>query len=95
VIEGAERPLRRGDYFHCPPATAHVLVGAGDRPCAVLAIGAPRTLTMDEMDYPADPVAEHLGASVAATTDSSKRAYADRPKRPAPARAPWPPSARS
>jgi len=90
VIEGAERPLRQWDYLHCPPGTAHVLVG-GDRPsCAVLAIGAPRTWTLDEMDYPADPVADHHGASVARTTNSSRRAYGERPKSPRPARAPWP-----
>jgi hypothetical protein len=57
----------------------------------VLAIGAPRTWTLDEIDYPADPVADRHGTSVATTTNSSKRAYADRPKRPRPARAPWPP----
>ena len=40
VVEGEERPLRQWDFVHCPPLTKHVLVGAGDRPCVVLAVGA-------------------------------------------------------
>ena len=40
VIEGNERPLRRWDLVHCPAGTSHVLVGAGDGPCLVLAVGA-------------------------------------------------------
>ena len=31
VIDGQEHPLRQWDYFHCPPGTRHVLVGAGPR----------------------------------------------------------------
>ena len=42
VIDGQEHPLRRWDYFHCPPGTRHVLVGAGEEPCVVLMIGASR-----------------------------------------------------
>jgi quercetin dioxygenase-like cupin family protein len=41
VIEGQEHPLRQWDYFHCPPETRHVLVGAGEQPCTVLMVGAP------------------------------------------------------
>jgi uncharacterized cupin superfamily protein len=40
LIEGEERQLRPWDYVHCPPWTEHVIVGAGDRPCVVLAVGA-------------------------------------------------------
>ena len=40
IIEGEERPLRRWDFVHCPAETKHVIVGAGDMPCAVLAVGA-------------------------------------------------------
>ncbi len=42
VVEEQERPLRQWDYFHCPPGTRHVIVGAGDGPCVVLMIGARR-----------------------------------------------------
>jgi quercetin dioxygenase-like cupin family protein len=34
VIEGEERRLRQWDFVHCPPGTQHVIVGAGDGPCA-------------------------------------------------------------
>src|SRR3954449_3100385 len=40
IVEGEERTLRAWDYFHCPAGTPHVLVGAGDGPCVVLALGA-------------------------------------------------------
>jgi uncharacterized cupin superfamily protein len=39
VIEGEERRLRAWDFVHCPPWTEHVLVGAGDEPAIVLAVG--------------------------------------------------------
>ncbi len=91
VIEGAERSLRAWDYFHCPPGTRHVLVGAGDGPCSLAAIGAPRTMSLDEVEYPADQAATRYDAAVAETTRSSKRAYADRDTTATPARSPWPP----
>src|SRR5438876_11065039 len=40
IVEGEERPLRRWDFVHCPVGTKHIIVGAGDAPCAVLAVGA-------------------------------------------------------
>ena len=40
VVEGEERPLRQWDFVHCPPETKHVIVGAGDSQCLVLAVGA-------------------------------------------------------
>lgn len=40
VVEGEERLLAAWDFFHCPGGTAHVLVGAGNRPAVVLAVGA-------------------------------------------------------
>jgi uncharacterized cupin superfamily protein len=97
IVEGQERRLRRWDYLHCPPGTLHVLVGAGDMPCAILMIGAPRSSSLSEIHYPADAVAARHGASATHTTDSSKQAYADRAYRVTPASAPWPqsPSARS
>ena len=39
LIEGEERLLRQWDFVHCPPWTEHVFVGAGDGPCALLAVG--------------------------------------------------------
>ena len=29
-----------GDLVHCPPQTKHIILGTGDEPCVVLAIGA-------------------------------------------------------
>jgi uncharacterized cupin superfamily protein len=92
VVEGQERRLRRWDYLHCPPMTRHVLVGAGEGACAILMLGAPRSFTLDEMEYPADQVAQRYGAAVTRTTRSSKEAYADRRAAPTSIRAPWPPS---
>ena len=40
IVEEQERPLRQWDYFHCPADTLHVIVGAGNGPCAILMMGA-------------------------------------------------------
>ena len=40
VVEEEERSLRQWDYFHCPAGTRHVIVGAGDGPCAILMLGS-------------------------------------------------------
>src|SRR5262249_27029871 len=40
LVEGEERPLRQWDFVHCPPGTNHIIIGAGDTPCVVVAIGA-------------------------------------------------------
>ena len=40
IIEGEERPLRQWDFLHCPPNAKHTIVGAGDGPCIVVAVGA-------------------------------------------------------
>lgn len=40
LVEGEERDLGPWDSFHCPPWTEHAFVGAGDRPCAILMVGA-------------------------------------------------------
>jgi uncharacterized cupin superfamily protein len=39
IVEGEERPLRRWDFFHCPPWCEHTILGAGDGPSLVLAVG--------------------------------------------------------
>jgi uncharacterized cupin superfamily protein len=40
IVEGQERPLRQWDFAHCPPKTNHVIVGAGNGPCVVLAMSS-------------------------------------------------------
>jgi len=77
VIEGEERPLRRWDFVHCPPEASHVIVGAGDSQCLVLAMGArDRSVGPDWGAYSVDETAARHGASVEAETTEPKEAYA-------------------
>jgi uncharacterized cupin superfamily protein len=88
VVEEEERPLRQWDYFHCPPGTRHVMVGAGDGPCAILMLGArPEEETLL---YPVSEVAARYGASAAEETPNPEEAYADWPGEYEPVRLPWP-----
>jgi uncharacterized cupin superfamily protein len=88
LVEGTERHMRQWDYFHCPPGTNHILVGAGDGPCAIMMVGArSRAKTIH---YPVDAVAAKYGASVAAPTDSPRDAYAELDNTVTRERAPWP-----
>src|SRR6059058_5658329 len=52
-VEGESHPLRRWDYFHCPLGVAHVVVGAGDEPALVLAVGS--RVGGGRATYPEDP----------------------------------------
>ncbi|MGZ8697162.1 MAG: cupin domain-containing protein [Gaiellaceae bacterium] len=88
IVEEEERRLRQWDYFHCPPDTRHVLVGAGDGPCSILMIGARPD---DPILYPVSPVAAKYGASVGTETAIPAEAYADWPGDYEPQRLPWPP----
>jgi uncharacterized cupin superfamily protein len=89
IVEEEERPLRQWDYFHCPADTRHVLVGAGDGPCAILMLGS--RPEVERLSYPASEVAAKHGASAAKTTDDPDEAYADWPGEYVPVRLPWPP----
>jgi glyoxylate utilization-related uncharacterized protein len=40
IVEGQEQPLQMWEFLHCPPGTNHVIVGAGNGPCVVFAVGA-------------------------------------------------------
>ena len=82
IVEGEERPLRAWDFVHCPPGTKHVIVGAGDGPCIVLAVGARDRSTGPEWGgYTVDPVAAKHGVSVESDTTSPDEAYARFPRR--------------
>jgi uncharacterized cupin superfamily protein len=77
VIEGEERPLRRWDLVHCPPGTNHVIVGAGESPCLVLAVGArDRSTGPDWGAYTVDDAALRHGAGVEGETTEPAEAYA-------------------
>jgi uncharacterized cupin superfamily protein len=87
IVEGQERRMGQWDYLHCPPGTAHITIGAGDEPCAILMVG---TRSPDHgLHYPADPAAARHGAAVAVATDSAREAYAGRGQI-TPVRSPWP-----
>ncbi|HWF73497.1 MAG TPA: cupin domain-containing protein [Solirubrobacteraceae bacterium] len=88
ILDGEERPLKQWDFVHCPAGAAHVFVGAGDGPCAVLMIGSRR---LDMCSYPVNETAARYDASASRDTDDPEQAYADwrvEPERPVPA--PWP-----
>jgi uncharacterized cupin superfamily protein len=91
IVEGQERPLRAWDFVHCPPGTKHIVVGAGDGPCALVAVGA-----REHQDgpgwggYPVDETAIRHGAGVETETTVGAEAYASWPKRrPGPYQEGW------
>jgi uncharacterized cupin superfamily protein len=89
IVEGEERRMGPWDYLHCPPGTAHITVGAGDGPCAIMMVG---TRSPDAViDYIPEPAAAKHGWAVESATQSPREAYAERapivPARPA-----WPPT---
>ena len=78
IVEGEERELRAWDFFHCPPQTEHVIVGAGDGPAVVLAVGA-RGRIRKGFVYPVSEAARRFGASVRKETTKPGEAYAALP----------------
>jgi uncharacterized cupin superfamily protein len=88
IVEDEERPMRKGDFLHSPPGTAHVLVGAGEGPCSVLMVGARKQPL--EIEFPASQAAARYGASVEKDTDDRGVAYAGvSPPEPAAIGLPW------
>jgi quercetin dioxygenase-like cupin family protein len=92
IVEGVERPLRQWDFVHCPPETRHVIVGAGDGPCIVFAVGALENHTIgsrvdgtlqgtdDWGAYTVDEAALRHGAGVEEETNDAVVAYARFPE---------------
>jgi uncharacterized cupin superfamily protein len=77
IVEGKERPLRQWDLVHCPAGTKHVIVGAGDGACYVLAVGArDRSTGPDWGGYTVDEAALRHGAGVEQETTDASQAYA-------------------
>ena len=77
IVEGEERRMRRWDYLHSPPGTAHITVGAGEEPCAILMFGSPDPRR--KVEWIANETAARYGASVAKTTSRDTEAYGDLP----------------
>jgi uncharacterized cupin superfamily protein len=92
IVECEERPLRQWDLVHCPPGTRHAIVGAGDGPCVVFAVGALENHTTgsrvdgtlsgrdDWGAYTVDEAALRHGAGVEEETTDADVAYARFPE---------------
>jgi uncharacterized cupin superfamily protein len=74
IVEGQERPLRQWDLVHCPAYTAHAILGAGNGPCVVLAVGA-RVDRPDEGKFVVSDAAIRHGAGVEQETTDAGQAY--------------------
>jgi uncharacterized cupin superfamily protein len=82
IVEGEERQLLAWDFVHCPPHTKHVIVGAGNGPCLVIAVGArAHDGQPDSIGFTVDEVAKRHGASVEDDTTNGDVAYASVPRR--------------
>jgi uncharacterized cupin superfamily protein len=88
VVEEQERRMRTGDFLYAPPGTAHVIVGAGEGPCAVLMVGT--RSDPEELLYPVSEIAAQHGASVERETADVEAAYGEREVQAGPlGRLPW------
>lgn len=77
IIEGEERPLKAWDFAHCPPNVKHTIVGAGDGPCIIVAVGARQHQDgPDWGGYTVDEVAIRHEAGVEQETTVPDEAYA-------------------
>jgi uncharacterized cupin superfamily protein len=83
IVEGEERALTAWDFFHCPAGAKHTIVGAGDEPCVIVAVGA-RDKSVDNPEwggYPVDDTALRREAGVEQETTDPQEAYAGLPHR--------------
>jgi uncharacterized cupin superfamily protein len=76
IVDGEERPLKQWDLFHCPRGVDHAIVGGGDGPSLVLAVGARHPDEDEGLVYPAHPAAQKHGAAVDEETTDGDEAYA-------------------
>jgi uncharacterized cupin superfamily protein len=82
IAEGEEHPLKQWDFIHCPPGMNHVIVGAGDGPCVVVAVGARQHQDGEGWGgYPLDETAQRHDASTEEATTDPHVAYARFPAR--------------
>ncbi len=62
--------------MHCPPDTKHTIVGAGDGPCVVIAVGSRQHIdSPDWGGYTVDETALRHNAGVEQETNEPKQAY--------------------
>jgi quercetin dioxygenase-like cupin family protein len=76
LVEGTERPLRPWDYVHCPPGTEHIVVGAGNGRCVIVAVGGREHQAGDWGAYTVDETARRHGVGVDEETRDPAVAYA-------------------
>ncbi len=77
IVEGEERPLGRWDFVHCPPHTEHMILGAGEHRCTVLAMGARQHQAGENWGaYTVNAVALRHGVGVSEKTSDPAVAYA-------------------
>jgi uncharacterized cupin superfamily protein len=82
IAEGEERPLKQWDFVHCPPEMNHVIVGAGDGPCVIVAVGAREHQDGEGWGgYHVDAAAARHDASAEEETTNAELAYARFPRR--------------
>jgi uncharacterized cupin superfamily protein len=74
IVDGEERPLQTWDFFHCPPGTEHIIVGAGSEPAVVLAVGT-RGRRRKGLVYPVSKTALKHKAGVEQETSDPSEAY--------------------
>jgi uncharacterized cupin superfamily protein len=91
LVEREERRLRPRDFFDSPPWTEHAFVGASDKPCVILMVGA---RLGPEVRYPVSELAARYGASVERETSDPGQVYATagrfrRERSPYWSRLPW------
>jgi uncharacterized cupin superfamily protein len=79
IVEDRERELEAWDFFHCPSQMEHMIVGAGDGPSVVLAVGA-RGRGPKGLAYSVSETALSHAAGVERETTKPGEAYADLPR---------------
>ncbi|HYN52167.1 MAG TPA: cupin domain-containing protein [Thermoleophilaceae bacterium] len=92
IVEGEERPLRQWDFVHCPPGTEHMIVGAGEGPCVLLAMSSREHIGEDCNGgaYTVDEVALRHGVGVETQVSDAEVAYEGfAPSQPTRYRAGW------
>ena len=77
IVEEQERTLTTWDYFHCPGGTDHIILGAGEGPAIVVAVGARGRGVGGGLVYPVSELASRHGAGVERETTDPAEAYAE------------------
>ena len=80
ICEGEERRIGALDLVHCPPRVPHTIVGAGDGPALVLAVGARKE--KGSARYPVEPAAVRHAAGVSREGEEPYARFS--PPRPGP-----------